>query len=238
MRPNGRRAWRAAAKKLRRKMGRRWRSPDAKWSDKRWSELVPNLEAHRGHITGAWFERHGITEQGLQTLDASHLVRVYVGLWGTVDGDYVTYDASPRPLTARSLVGMTMGARKRAHRAAMVGLDYEDGVRFTLTTSTKYRIGERLRPCPGCPKCGVLRFERIGGFGDNTACVEHRVSTGTSRLIRSLGIPWRYSRDRRRSKSAPFHPLNRCMELVDAGQWTLGPELCDGSGVLPARRSK
>ena len=55
---------------------------------------------------------------------------------------------------------------------------------------------------------------------------------------RYTGIPWRYSRDRRRSKSAPFHPLNRCMELVDAGQWTLGPELCDGSGVLPARKEK
>ena len=57
--------------------------------------------------------------------------------------------------TARSLVGMTMGARKRAHRAAMVGLDYEDGVRFTLTTSTKYRIGQKLRPCLGCCACGV-----------------------------------------------------------------------------------
>ena len=61
----------------------------------------------------------------------------------------------PKSFTARSLVGMTMGARKRAHRAAMVGLDYEDGVRFTLTTSTKYRIGERLRPCPGCFDCAV-----------------------------------------------------------------------------------
>ena len=61
----------------------------------------------------------------------------------------------PKPFTARSIVGMTMGARKRAHRAAMVGLDYEDGVRFTLTTSTKYRIGQKLRPCLGCCACGV-----------------------------------------------------------------------------------
>ena len=136
----------------------------------------------------------------------------------------------PKPFTSRSLVGMTQGAKKRAiRRCEQVDLDPVHRLWF--------RLGQRLRPCPGCPKCGVLRFERIGGFGDNTACVEHRVSTGTSRLIRSLGIPWRYSGDRRRSKSAPFHPLNRCMELVDAGQWTLGPELCDGSGVLPAHRS-
>ncbi len=181
MSPNGRRAWRAAAKKLRRKMGRRWRSPDAKWSDKRWSELVPNLEAHRGHITGAWFERHGITEQGLQTLDASHLVRVYVGLWGTVDGDYVTYDASPRPLTARSLVGMTMGARKRRSRAVaylvIVDVTFIEHAETWANTDhsklfrqrkfprhqwdleqynqvrAKYRIGQKLRPCVGCLRC-------------------------------------------------------------------------------------
>ena len=141
------------------------------------------------------------------------------------------YAVPPKPFTARSLVGMTMGAKKRTWSV-------KAGYSRPEISSFRPLLGQKLRPCPGCPKCGVLRFERIGGFGDNTACVEHRVSTGTSRLIRSLGIPWRYSRDRRRSKSAPFHPLNRCMELVDAGQWTLGPELCDGSGVLPARRSK
>jgi len=173
MSPNGRRAWRRAAKKLRRKMGRRWRSPN-KWSEKRWSELVPDLEAHRGHVTGAWFRRHGFAE-----LDPRYKIRQYIGLWGTVDGDGVEYAVKPKSFTARSLVGMTMGARKRAHRAAMVGLDYEDGVRFTLTTSTKYHIGERLRPCPGCCACGVIEPGN------------------------EYQIPW-----------------------------------CDGSGVLPARRSK
>ena len=142
------------------------------------------------------------------------------------------------PFTARSLVGMTMGERKRVYRNAVNTLECADVWRGDVVDRKRLRIGERLRPCPGCPKCGVLRFRRIGGFGDNTACVEHRLSTGQSRLIRSIGIPWRYSRDRRRSKSAPFHPLDRCVELVDAGQWTLDPELCDGSGVLPARKAK
>ena len=151
-----------------------------------------------------------------------------------------------KPFTARSLVGMTMGARKRRWAKDYDALPQFGRFSKTMSMLRAYGVypkegnplAQRLRPCPGCPKCGVLRFRRIGGFGDNTACVEHRLSTGQSRLIRSIGIPWRYSRDRRRSKSAPFHPLDRCVELVDAGQWTLDPELCDGSGVLPARKAK
>ena len=104
-------------------------------------------------------------------------------------GNGVEYAVKPKPLTARSLVGMTMGARKRAHRAAMVGLDYEDGVRFTLTTSTKYRIGERLRPCPGCHTC----MPGVKG--------------------------WHIDKVRGRFKMPTI-------------AWS-----CDGSGVLPARRS-
>ena len=120
MSPNGRRAWRKAAKKLRRKMGRRWRS-QAEWLfGKRWSEIVPNLEAHRNHITGAWFKRHGHTEQGLRTLDSQHPVRVYIGLWGTADGAGVEYVVRPKPFTARPPVGSTMGVRRpliHSHRA-------------------------------------------------------------------------------------------------------------------------
>lgn len=113
MKPNGRRAWRAAAKKLRRKLGHRWRSPKAEWSGKRWSELVPDLEAHRAHVTGAWFKRHGFTDQGIRTLDDECLIRTYIGLWGTVNGDGVEFVVKPKPFTARSLVGMPQGARKR-----------------------------------------------------------------------------------------------------------------------------
>lgn len=52
MKTTGRRAWRKAAKKLRCKMGRRWRSQQEWVHSKRWSELVPDLEAHRAHIAG------------------------------------------------------------------------------------------------------------------------------------------------------------------------------------------
>lgn len=185
MSPNGRRAWRRAAKKLRRKMGRRWRSPN-KWSEKRWSELVPDLEAHRGHVTGAWFRRHGFAE-----LDPRYKIRQYIGLWGTVDGDGVEYAVKPKSFTARSLVGMTMGARKRASLSnALYPVVFPSGI---VTDETEMQagyswqeirddwplLGERLRPCPGCCACGV-----------NDPGNEYP-------------IPW-----------------------------------CDGSGVLPARRSK
>jgi hypothetical protein len=157
MSPNGRRAWRKAAKKLRRKMGRRWRS-QAEWLfGKRWSEIVPNLEAHRNHITGAWFKRHGHTEQGLRTLDSQHPVRVYIGLWGTADGDGVEYVVRPKPFTARSLVGMTMGARKRLYRYIVDALPTEGDVFLICAEDEGVPIGwflaQRLRPCCGCCNC-------------------------------------------------------------------------------------
>ena len=114
----------------------------------------------------------------------------------------------PNPFTARSLVGMTMGARKRAHRAAMVGLDYEDGVRFTLTTSTKYHIGERLRPCPGCPECE---------HGKCWCCD----NCGTTKGLCDLTLA-----------------EVRCKCGKGCGQWWISypaTTICDGSGVLPAK---
>ena len=119
----------------------------------------------------------------------------------------------PKPFTARSLVGMTMGARKRAawYEALRTSYDGDGGpisnrklrlclsvltdrvlavtvpIEWRLEVRAKYRIGERLRPCVGCLRC-------------------------------------------------------QCRSAFDA--WPeLGEELakdhptCDGSGVLPARRS-
>ena len=120
----------------------------------------------------------------------------------------------PRPFTARSIVGMSGSAKRRAARALFVelvitsqGTDITPGDKgqrwFHLwcrgsgdvasrdpdyaALRAKYRIGERLRPCVGCLRC-------------------------------------------------------QCRSAFDA--WPeLGEELakdhptCDGSGVLPARRS-
>ena len=73
-------------------------------------------------------------------------------------------------MTPRSLVGMTMGARKRAARAQYMYGAYilrdcrryvlrlfsetKDGVSSEYKRAWRmYRIGQRLRPCPGCHAC-------------------------------------------------------------------------------------
>ena len=72
-------------------------------------------------------------------------------------------------MTPRSLVGMTMGARKRAARLQYMLHTYEigpirrealsvfapcDAASHTYKRAWRmYRIGQRLRPCPGCHTC-------------------------------------------------------------------------------------
>ena len=92
----------------------------------------------------------------------------------------------PKPLTARSLVGMSMGARKRIAwreylawcrknldrellKSATIdtwdekGLEegYQRGLQAQREVRTKHRIGERLRPCPGCMECDPSGFASI-----------------------------------------------------------------------------
>lgn len=59
----------------------------------------------------------------------------------------------PKPFTARSLVGMSMGARKRAYRAAVAELEQAEVWRGDVVDRKRLRIGERLRPCNGCTAC-------------------------------------------------------------------------------------
>ncbi len=103
-----------------------------------------------------------------------------------------------KPFSVRSLVGMTMGARRRAARYACVGQrfrkriklvwfkgwckDYHGRVATIDDIKTdgryqelraKYRIGERLQPCPG--KHGCLNCTRTCGacedqMPDDTKC--------------------------------------------------------------------
>jgi len=137
MSPNGRRAWRAAAKKLRRKHGLRSASISC--------FAASNEDEKQENITGAWFKRHGFTMD-----DPRYKIRQYIGTWGTVDGDGVEFAIKPVPFTPRSLVGMTQGARKRAARQDAMG------VRTAVHDfRTSIRIGETLRPCPGCARCGL-----------------------------------------------------------------------------------
>lgn len=96
-----------------------------------------------------------------------------------------------KPFTARSLVGMTMGARKRAAWAEYQGaILAQDGevIGSWDDARAKYRIGQRLRPCPGCCACSPCNVSRI-----------HLVRLCTSAYPRTI---------------------------------------CDGSGVLPATKTK
>ena len=84
-------------------------------------------------------------------------------------GNGVEYAVKPKSFTARSLVGMTMGARKRAARLQYMLHTYEigpirrevlsvfapcDAASHTYKRAWRmYRIGQRLRPCPGCHTC-------------------------------------------------------------------------------------
>ena len=107
-----------------------------------------------------------------------------------------------KPFTARSLVGMTMGARKRAWLSnALYPVVFPSGI---VTDETEMQagyswpeirddwplLGERLRPCPGCFHC------QPGVKG------------------------WHIDRSRSGRFNMPALALH-----------------CDGSGVLPARRS-
>ncbi len=61
-----------------------------------------------------------------------------------------------RYVKARSLVGMTQGARKRAIFAAMRSdraPDFVDDPDWFEALWNGFRLGERLRPCPGCRCC-------------------------------------------------------------------------------------
>ena len=163
------------------------------------------------------------------------MVRVYVGLWGTVDGDGVEYAVKPKPFTARSLVGMSQSARKRRSRAVayLVIVDvtfiehaetWANAIHSKLfhqrkfprhqwdleqyaQVRAKYRIGEKLRPCPGC-----------------CACWGHRISSAYGEIAECCG---------------PQTSGKRKSQIKAMRKWqeTLADN-CDGSGVLPARRSK
>ena len=157
----------------------------------------------------------------------------------------------PKPFTARSLVGMSEASKKRLREAIFCGSRAPEFASGAVSITAALRIGERLRPCPGCCSvryrrytcgtCGVrgVRLWRpYGNFyrpSDNlcTACAPPLTNEGrppwyVPLVIGPQGQIWGFGA--RPSK--------------DMDIWDLLPVsrgaclLCDGSGVLPARRSK
>jgi len=129
-------------------------------------------------------------------------------------------------MTPRSLVGMTMGARKRAARFEFMLHTYEIGpvkrealILFAPCDAAShtykrvwrmYRIGQRLRPCPGCAQC--LRCL----CGNSAACI-------------GLYEAW--------TKHQKAEPAcnDCCGHGCEDGHCDKVDDICDGSGVLPAK---
>ena len=151
----------------------------------------------------------------------------------------------PRPFSPRSLVGMTMGARKRgAWKASAFGYY------AVIAERKKYRIGERLRPCPGCPACdeprssvrqlrGWVRLAGLRLFSWKRIATEPcngftgRWSAGWTVQLRTgerIGGAWREDDLRAVWETAAQHCLNGMRKALGSAP------RCDGSGVLPANR--
>jgi len=142
-------------------------------------------------------------------------------------------------MTPRSLVGMTQGARKRAWLAGSIdAIVFTDGIHTDdLEIKSAYSwseirrwwqpfgwqlLGQRLRPCPGCQKCGssVRRFAPTAGW-----------KSPRKWIIWDGAKLWMIARTWRRLCTVPT--LADYTSGVDDGTWK---ELfCDGSGVLPAK---
>ena len=76
---------------------------------------------------------------------------------------------SATPFTARSLVGMTMGARKRRWAKDYDALPQFGRFSKTMSMLRAYGVypkegnplAQRLRPCPGCCSCGPKPCRRV-----------------------------------------------------------------------------
>ena len=107
----------------------------------------------------------------------------------------------PKPFTSRSLVGMTQGARKRAaYQAAVTALGNDRAHAYTCeygsylrsgeylgaywTARARYRIGERLRPCPGCCACWGHRIS--SAYGEIAECCGPQTSGKRKSQIKAM----------------------------------------------------
>ena len=135
----------------------------------------------------------------------------------------------PKPFTPRSLVGMTMGARKRRWAKDYDALPQSGRAAKTVSMLRAYGVypkegnplAQRLRPCPGCCSC-------------------------KSHMLKLRELKRAYP------ATAKQHPQH-LRRIIERRSWRCGVMVmhdgadssdhlhrtdvhCDGSGVLPARR--
>jgi len=157
-----------------------------------------------------------------------------------------------KPFTARSLVGMTMGARKRIRRTITKLLDKMHGNLASIghqhdaaRDDSFLHIGKRLRPCPGCPQCtdNPLRIVRA-----LSRRMKIRVEV---RRCNSSIIPSKFDYLAMLHRPGPnwnpvcgFGPMSHdavralCDVILQEGAEEFPIVSCDGSGVLSARKQK
>ncbi len=174
---------------------------------------------------------------------------IFVEFWGR---DPVVMP--PRPFSPRSLVGATQGARKRAvlremqredHPLHNYRLDYWEA-------RALYRLGERLRPCPGCPGCdkprsairqlvGWVRLARLRLYQSKRIATEPcNGFTGRWMAMWTVHLPngdriggaWRDDDLQTAREIGAQHCLNSMRKALGAAP------RCDGSGALPAKRHR
>ena len=184
-------------------------------------------------------------------------------------------------MTPRSLVGMTMGARKRDARHAPVErfctnckipLRLYDEVEPTpaesagfidpdsyacpkcrsetdnlrsddkrAETRSFYRIGQRLRPCPGCPSCTDLPRLQVIGYArriGGRVRIDRALDVSGRSVFYVIMFSWRHEGPMQKLRG--FETKQLAWEHLQEYWGYRGhlPRLCDGSGVLPARARK
>ena len=149
-------------------------------------------------------------------------------------------------MTPRSLVGMTMGARKRRWGRDFNAIPQLERASVAVSMLAAYGVfpkrgnplARRLRPCPGCEKCtdsprlqvmGWVR--RIGGRAKLTRIFSRWYQRAEYLLmIYRPGPKWNPAAGGGVTKADAW--ANMCNCLREHGELNT---MCDGSGVLPAK---
>ena len=156
----------------------------------------------------------------------------------------------PNGMRAQSLCGMSQGARKRAARVEAISGDaatlalqsrkvwllwWRQGCLGGMpklaaypSIRAKYRLGERLRPCPGCAECFVCLACENGTCKREHHCMHICDGSGVLPAKRHRRCGWWLQT--RTAKNA----TQRCGMPLTFGGW-LDCQNCGGSGWLMGR---
>lgn len=181
-------------------------------------------------------------------------------------------------MNQRRLVGMSMGARKRAARAHFMRWNYEMSVAnraYVLALFSPWdaaaveykrlrglvRIGQRLRPCPGCADCDpcMSSYGSFYGGDPRRFTPDEECSTDQERelhrkhceewargerpSVKVSGVEW-VDDITYQDSDGKTQTIKASHKLVERAAYGLGVSrltdddsglFCDGSGVLPAK---